>query len=119
MDAAIRRLRAEAERLARGKPRSQVRYPDGFRRAAVALARLRLGSGGSRTRLAQALGVSEPTLTKWLRPAAPPALRPVAVTPPPTLERATDAGPVLTTPNGVRVIGLDCDALVAVLRALG
>ena len=115
MDAAIRRLRAEAERLARGKPRSQVRYPDGFRRAAVALAR----SGGSRTRLAQALGVSEPTLTKWLRPPASPVLRPVAVTPAPTPERTAGAGPVLTTPNGVRVTGLDRDALVAVLHALG
>lgn len=119
MDTAIRRLRAEAERLARGKPRSQVRYPDGFRRAAVALARLRLGAGGSRTRLARALGLSEPTLTKWLRPAARPALRPVAVTAPPTPKRAPAAGPVLTTPNGVRVMGLDRDALIAVLRALG
>jgi transposase-like protein len=79
MDAEIRRLRAEAERLARGKPPSQVRYPDAVRRAAVALARRRLAPGGSVTRLAGELGVSEPTLTKWLRPVAPPVLRPGVV----------------------------------------
>jgi hypothetical protein len=119
MDAELRRLRAEAQRLARGKPPSQVRYPDGFRRAAVALARLRLRPGGSVTRLARELGVSEPTLTKWLRPPAPPVLRPVVVTPTPPPERPAGPGPVLTTANGVRVTGLDRDALVAVLQALG
>jgi hypothetical protein len=119
MDPELCRLRAEAERLARGKPRSQVRYPDGFRRTAVAVARRRLRPGGSVTRLARELGVSEPTLTKWLRPPAPPVLRPVAVTSAPTPERPAGLGPVLTTPNGVRVTGLDGDALVAVLQALG
>jgi hypothetical protein len=83
MDAETRRLRGEARRLAQGKPPSQVRYPDRFRRAAVTLARLRLGRGGSVARLARELGVSEPTLTKWLRPPALPVLRPVAVTPAP------------------------------------
>jgi hypothetical protein len=93
MDPELRRLRAEAERLARGKPRSQVRYPDGFCRTAVAVARRRLRPGGSVTRLARELGVSEPTLTKWLRPPAPPVLRPVAVTSAPTPERPRRAGP--------------------------
>jgi hypothetical protein len=85
----------------------------------VAVARRRLRPGGSVTRLARELGVSEPTLTKWLRPPAPPVLRPVAVTSAPTPERPAGLGPVLTTPNGVRVTGLDGDALVAVLQALG
>lgn len=35
MDEAIRRLRTEAQRLAQGKARSQVRYAAAFRRAAV------------------------------------------------------------------------------------
>jgi transposase len=118
MDTRIRRLRAEAERLARGKLPSQVRYPDAFRRAAVVVARRHLAPGGSVTRLAGELGVSEPTLTKWLRPVAPPVLRPVAVTPPPPPTPPAGTGPTLTTPNGVRVTGLDCDGLIAVLRAL-
>ncbi len=119
MDEETRRLRGEARRLARGKHPSQVRYPDRFRRAALALARRRLGQDGSVTRLARELGVSEPTLTKWLRPPALPVLRPVAVMPAPAPGRAGGASPVLITPKGVRVRGLDRDTLVAVLQALG
>src|SRR5581483_12347784 len=105
MDAETRRLRAQARRLARGKHPSQIRYPDRFRRAALALARRRLGQDGSVTRLARELGVSEPTLTKWLRPPLP-VLRPVAVMPAPAPGRAAGARPVLIPPTGVRVRGL-------------
>jgi hypothetical protein len=80
---------------------------------------MRLGQGGSVARLARDLDVSEPTLTKWLRPPALPVLRPVAVTPAPAPGRAGVARPVLITPKGVRVKGLDRDTLVAVLQALG
>ena len=118
MNEAIRRLRAEAQRLAQDKPRSQVRYPEAFRRAAVTLARTGQGRGESVGRLARDIGVSEPTLTKWLRPAHGPGLRPVAVavTSPP--EPPAGASPVLMTRTGVRVEGLDRDGLIAVLRAL-
>jgi len=119
MDEEIRRLRAEVQRLAHGKVRSQVRYPVVFRRAAIALARTRLGRGGSVARLAHALGVSVPTLTKWLRPPALPVLRPVAVTVAPAPDRQAVTRPVLITPRGLRVEGLDRDMLVAVLQALG
>ncbi len=119
MDRDTRRLRAEARRLAQGNHPSQVRYPDAFRRAALALARMRLGKGGSMRRLARDLGVSEPTLTKWLRPPVRPVLRPVAVTPGPGPESRAIVSPVLITPRGVRVEGLDRDTLVAVLQALG
>jgi len=113
----IRRLRVEAQRLARGKHPSQVRYPEPFRRAAVTAARSRLAQSGSVARVARALGVSEPTLTKWLRPAALPRLRPVTVTPAPL--PPPPCRPVVITPTGVRVKGLDQTTLVAVLRALG
>jgi hypothetical protein len=119
MDHEPRRLRAEARRLARGKHPSQVRYPDAFQRAVRALARRRLGQGGSVARLARELGVSEPTLTKWCRPPVPPVLRPVAVRPDPTPLAPPPAGVVLLTPHGARVEGLDRDGLIAVLRALG
>lgn len=119
MEAEMRRLRAEARRLGRDKYPSQVRYPDRFRRAAVALARMRQGQEGSVARLARDLGVSEPTLTKWLRPPTPCGLRPVAVTPVPTPPSRVGVSPVLITPQGVRVEGLDRDTLVAVLQALG
>jgi transposase-like protein len=115
MNDEIRRLRGEAQRLARGKHPSQVRYPEPFRRAAVATARSRLAQSGSVARVARAMGVSEPTLTKWLRLAALPMLRPVTLTPLPL----PPCRPVVITPNGVRVKGLDQATLVAVLRALG
>jgi len=119
MDEEIQRLRAEVRRLAHGKARSQVRYPVAFRRAAIALARTRLRRGGSVAGLAQELGVSIPTLTKWLRPMALPVLRPVAVTAAPAPHSPAGARPVLITPRGLRIEGLDRDMLVAVLQTLG
>ena len=118
MDDATRHLRAAARRLAHGKSRSQVRYPEAFRRATVTPMRRRQERGGSLRRLAQDIGVSEPTLTKWLRPAPGRALRPVAVTVMSRPDSPADASPVLITPTGVRVEGLDRDALIVVLRAL-
>ena len=118
MDEAIRRLRAEVQRLALGKPRGQVRYPEAFRRAAVTLARTGQGRGRSVGRLARDIGVSEPTLTKWLRPTPGPGLRPVAVRVMSPSEAPAGASAVLITRTGVRVEGLDRDALIAVLRAL-
>lgn len=115
MDASIRRLRSTVRQLARGRHPNAVRYPDAVRDAVVALARTRIGHGQSVAQVAQAVGISMPTLGAWLvRPR--PGLRPVAVVSAPAPERR--AGIVLVTPQGFRVEGLDDDALVAVLRAL-
>jgi transposase-like protein len=118
MDDEVSRLRAEARRLAHGKPRSQIRYPEGFRRAAVHLARRRLGPSLSVARLARGLGVSEPTLTKWLHPRTGAGLRPVAVVAAAPPAGTAVSGAVLVTPHGLRVEGLDRDTLIAILRAL-
>jgi transposase-like protein len=119
MDEGIGRLRAEAQRLAQGRALRQVRYPDTFRRAAVALVRRHLRQGRSMARLVRELGVSEPTLTKWLRPRAQRRLRPVALTPERTPAPDPIARPMLITPTGVRVVDLDRDTLLAVLQVLG
>jgi transposase-like protein len=119
MNEAIQQLRAEARRLAHGKPASQVRYPDEFRRAAVRLAGLGQQHGRSVARLARAIGVSEPTLTKWLRPPAGAGLRPVTVLAAPPTEGAAVSSAVVITRQGLRVEGLDRDTLIAILRALG
>jgi transposase-like protein len=119
MDEEIRRLRTEAQQLAQAKVRSQVRYPSTFRRTAVGLAHGRLRQGGSVARLAQEIGVSTPTLTKWLRSTTRPMLRPVTVTAAPTAEHPAVSRAVLITPQGVRVEALDRDTLIAVLQALG
>jgi transposase-like protein len=120
MDDRLRRLRAEAHQLARGKVPRAVRYPAAFRAAAVGLAGPRLERGGSIARVARDLGLPIQSLGRWLRrpPAAPAVpLRPVAVTPEPMTAPAR-AGLVLLTPQGHRVEGLDPDGLIAVLRAL-
>jgi transposase-like protein len=118
MNDSIQRLRSEAQRLARGKDPHAIRYPARFRAAAVALARRQLRSGHAVDRVAEGVGVTTPTLARWLRSRPVPGLRPVAVIdPPPTAPRVSTA--VLVTPHGVRVEGLDAEGLVAVLRALG
>jgi transposase-like protein len=121
MNDRLRRLRAEAHQLARGKVPRAVRYPAAFRAAAVALAGPRLERGGSIARVGRDLGLPIQSLGRWLRlPPAPSAalLRPVAVTPEPTAAPHPPAGLVLLTPQGHRVEGLDRDGLIAVLRAL-
>jgi hypothetical protein len=94
MDASIRRLRFTIRQLARGKHPNAIRYPSGVRDAVVTLARTRLGHGQSVAQIAQAVGISMPTLGAWLaRPR--PGLRPVAIVPAPEPER--HAGIVLVT----------------------
>ena len=75
MDAWIGRLRSTIRRLARGKHPNAVRYPDAVHETVVTLARTRIGQGQSVARVAQAVGISMPTLGTWLeRPR--PGLRP-------------------------------------------
>ncbi len=116
MNEAIRRLRSEARQLTRGKVPTAIRYPVAFRAAVAALTRRQLDQGASMHRVATALGLPARSLLRWLEQSAPPVLRPVTVRPeaPPAA-----AGPVLVTPQGVRVEGLDRDTLIAVLRLLG
>ena len=66
-------------------------------------------------RVAGALGLPARSLTRWFQQSAPPVLRPVTVRPDPP----PAAGPVLITPQGLRIEGLDLDTLIAVLRLLG
>ncbi len=118
MNDSVQTLRSEARRLARGKRPCAIRYPAAFRTAAVALARTQLRRGHAVDRVAEAVGVSSPTLTRWLRRPPAPALRPVAVIGAPPPETTPGSSVVLITPAGVRVEGLDGAGLVAVLHAL-
>jgi hypothetical protein len=116
MNEAIRQLRSEAHQLTRGKVSQAIRYPIGFRTAVAGLTRRQLDQGASMHRVATALGLPARSLLRWLEQSAPPVLRPVTVRPEPA---PSAAGPVLVTPQGVRVEGLDRDTLIAVLRVLG
>jgi transposase-like protein len=119
MDNRVRRLRTEAQQLARSKVPRAIRYPAAFRAAAVALAGPRLERGGSIARVARDLGLPVQSLGRWVRPSMPaPPLRPVAVTPEREAAPRPAAGLVLLTAQGHRVEGLDRDELIAVLCAL-
>ena len=115
----IRRLRSEAHHLARGKAPQAIRYPAAFRDAATAVTRSQLSQGTAVSRVAAALGLPTRSLVRWLETPTRPVLRPVAIAAAPEVPAALRAGPVLITPRGVRVEGLDRGALVAVLQALG
>ena len=115
----IRRLRSEAHHLARGKAPRAIRYPAAFRAAATAVTRTQLSQGATASRVAAALGLPTRSLVRWLETPARPVLRPVAIASAPEGRAQHRAAPVLITPRGVRVEGLDRDALVAVLQALG
>ena len=115
----IRRLRAEAHHLTRGKVPRAIRYPAAFRAAAAAATRGQLSQGIAVNRVATALGLPTRSLARWLETPARPVLWPVAITPAPEVPAEPGAGPVLITPRGVRVEGLDRAALVALLQALG
>jgi transposase-like protein len=118
MDDRLRRLRAEAHQLARGKVPRAVRYPVAFRAAAVALAGPRLERGGSIARVARDLGLPIQSLGRWVRRPTAAPLRPVAVAPDREVAPPPPGGLVLLTSQGHRVEGLDRDGLIVVLRAL-
>ena len=98
-----------------------VRYPQALRELAVAYFHEAHRQGRSRRRAAEALGVSDVTLSRWIEEAGPDvpelvetaALREVVV---------TDSRPrgslSLVTPEGYRVEGLGVAELAEVLRAL-
>ncbi len=119
MNDAIRQLRSEARQLARGKLPKAIRYPVAFRAAVAALTRTQLDQGASMHRVAGALGLPAQSLTRWLQHSAPPVLRPVTIRPDLVAPAPPAAGPVLLTPQGLRVEGLDRDTLIARLRVLG
>jgi hypothetical protein len=89
-----------------------------FRRSAVELARDRLSRGVTLAQVAREIGLTTPSLARWLQPPAAPVLRPVALAPEPRQAPPPAAGLVLVTRQGLRVEGLDREALITVLRAL-
>jgi hypothetical protein len=118
MDIAIRRLRAAAQQLAHDKAPRAIRYPAPFRAAAVRVARAHREQGRAVADLAHDLGLTAPTLTRWLEGPAVPRVRPVTIAPAALEGEGIPARPVLITPQGVRVEGLDRATLIALLRAL-
>jgi hypothetical protein len=120
MDEGARRIRSQLSRLRQGKRPSAVRYPLAVRREVLAVARRRRARGTGIARIAREVGLAPWTLALWLRKQPRAGLRVVDITPDPApvASAPPGTGPVLITPQGIRVEGADVGALAALLRAL-
>jgi hypothetical protein len=113
----LRQLRARVRAHQAGRVAPAIRYPEALRREIVALLDDAREGRGAVASVARALGVPARTLGLWRRRARRRSFRRVTVTAAPA-PAAPASPPVLVTPHGVRVEGLDLAGLVTVLRAL-
>ena len=114
----IQTLQGRLRAVHRGRAGGRQRYPADLRAEIVTVTRAGRGAGRSVRSLARDLGVSAPTLTRWLRRPRRGPLRQVMLAPSAMAAEGAPA-PVLVTPHGARVEGLDLAGLVTVLRGLG
>ena len=115
MDAEVRRFRRDAARQLGDRTGTAIRYTPALRRRAVMIARKRRDNGMAVAAIARELGVRPRALRLWLQTPVRPRLRRVAIATAPVT--AVDR-PVLITPQGFRVEGLDPRDVAAVLRSL-
>ena len=118
MNDRVAKLQLLIRALRRGRSASQVRYPEDLRAEITAVTRAAKAAGRSVYSLAREMGVSAPTLIEWSRRPVHGTLRQVAVAPSSVPAMASTPSPVLVTPHGFRVEGLDVAGLVTVLRSL-
>jgi transposase-like protein len=119
MEDRIAKLKTRVRALHKGRVASQARYPEDLREEIAVVTRTVQAVGRSVYSLAREIGVSAPTLIEWARQPTRRPWRPVTVTAPPAApEAAPQVSPVLVTPHGVRVEGLDVASIVTVLRSL-
>ena len=123
MSMTVQKFRQEAMRRRRGRRRGAPRYTPEQREFAVAHGRAIRAAGGSVGRAAEELGISDMTLSSWLRVAASAGrLREVrlsAVVPEPrSATEAQDGAVVVTAASGDVVTGLSVQQAAELLRAL-
>jgi len=104
---------SEAEKLRReigGRRTRRGPLPTAVRERGKAYARGRAAAGATAAEIASELGVAEKTAVRWIRPDVSAALLRVRVVDG-ARPRATETGPIVITPSGLRVEGLDLDAV--------
>ena len=122
LDSAVR-LRSQARQFTNRRKPTATRYSAAFRAEVVLIARARVADGIAVARIARELGLRTQTLSLWLRGTPATALRAVRV------ERDPDSAipvavatsgirPVVVTPSGLRVEGLDLAGIVQLMRSL-
>ena len=113
-------IRAALRRGLRGRQGTAIRYAPDLRREVAAFVRAREAEGLSRAAACRLLRLRYPTVQPWLgsqgRESRPSAaqLRRVEIVP----ASAATPAPVLVTPSGLRVEGLDLEGLARLLRLL-
>ena len=110
-------LRAEVEGLGPKSP--SRRFPEALRRRIVAWAESRRASGVETAELEERVGIPWTSLSKWMRrpssrPSSPSPLKSVSV-----VQARAVGQPILKTPSGLIVEGLDVEGLAELLRRLG
>jgi hypothetical protein len=115
----MKTLMSEGERLRRAI--SQREFPTSqlsadLRASATSYARKRVSEGASQGAVSEELGVSTFSVGRWLRAEESPEFVPVRI-----VADAADAPKrfEVVTPRGLRVVGLDIDALCALLERHG
>lgn len=117
MDRAIR-FREAAACANRHRERMGWRYPEALRHLAVVHCEERRREQGSYREIAEELGISALTLSRWrdqLEPSRPPGFREVHLE---DEAPKTTAALSVVTPGGVRIEGLDLAQAVELARAL-
>jgi len=119
MDREARKFRQAAARHIGDRTGTAIRYSPALRRGAVAFAHRRRRSGVPVAAIARELGLRPQALRLWLQePRTKPRLRRVALAAAPAAPAPSRGTPVLVTPHGFRVEGLELTALMTLLRGL-
>lgn len=116
MDDRVRRLRSRLEALSRGRAPRGVRYPVEIRAEVVGLTREAYGAGVGARALAKQLRLPLATITRWERHVPRQRLRQITIGPTRPEGVSAPSAPVLVTPQGWRVEGLDVATLLRVLQ---
>ena len=117
-----RRFRKAAAEANRGRQLQGWRYGAELKSLAVAHCRVRRQSGGSFAEIAEELGVSTLTLSRWLKApgSAAAVFRAVEVVAEPESSVEIEAGPLCAiTPGGLRIEGLMWSQVLELARVLG
>jgi hypothetical protein len=116
MDDRVRRLRSRLKAVGHGRAPRGIRYPAELRTEVVELARAAPSAGMSAGALAKLLGLPPGTITRWGRHVPRQRLRRIRITPTLPAVVSPSSAPVLVTPQGWRIEGLDVATLLRVLQ---
>ncbi len=112
-----KQFREAAARENAGRQKNGWRYSQELRALGAEYCRRRRRSGRSLREIAEDLGVSTLTLTRWLEAPAAAGFRPVEVIPDPELRDQEESTLCALTPGGLRIEGLSWPQVMELARS--